>query len=129
MADHPAARPDYPYPDRPMLPQWHDRIAQLQAVFALAMAVAATLFAPHSTSLHAVALLIILPAALSFILAFAPDPKSPVSALTKDIFVLGAALAVWVGPWLGLVVACAPLGLIAGIVLGSLRLKLQARQW
>jgi hypothetical protein len=109
----------YPYPDTPLLPQWQSRKAQAQGAFAFVAAALATLIAPLGTSPHAIALLIVLPAALSFILAFAPDPSRPTSRLTKDLFVAGAALAVFAGPYLGFMVASAPLGLVVGVAVGE----------
>lgn len=83
----------YPYPDTPLEPHWGSRKAQVQAGFAVAAALAAMLVAPHAASPHAIALLIVLASSLSIILAFAPSPQRLTSAVSKDLFVLGAALA------------------------------------
>ena len=109
----------YPYPDTPMVAQWGSRKAHMQALFAGLAALIALAVAPHANSPHAIVLLIVLPAALSVVLAFAPSPQRLTSVVTKDLFVLGAALAVFAGPWLGAVVACAPIGLVAGVAIGE----------
>jgi MFS family permease len=117
VSEHTSAA--YPYPATPLVPQWGRRKAQLQAAFAVGAALVALMFAPHANSPHAMALLIVLPAALSVVLAFAPNPQRFTSAVTKDLFVVGAALAVFAGPWLGYLVACAPIGLVTGVAIGE----------
>lgn len=109
----------YPYPNEPMVPQFRSRIAWAQALFAIFVAAGAMALASHATSPHAIALMIVLPAALAIILAFAPSPRHPTSRVTKHLFVIATALSVFAGPWLPALIACAPLGLIAGMAIGA----------
>ena len=67
-----------------------------------------------------IALRIVFPASLAFVLAFAPLPSTHVGRIARDLTVLALSGAVWAGSAMPLLLACYPLVLVAAVVLGSL---------
>jgi hypothetical protein len=68
-----------------------------------------------------VTLRILFPAALAFVLAFAPAPGTSVGRIARELTVLGLCLAVFAGNLLPVMLACYPLVLMASVLLDWMR--------
>ena len=81
----------YPLPATALRPQWRDRRSQALAGLAVVACLAAlALRAPIPLSaIDDVALRILLPAGLAFVLAFAPTPGTTVGRIARGLTVLG----------------------------------------
>ena len=68
-----------------------------------------------------IALRILVPAILGFVLAFAPPPGTRVGRIAKDLTVLGLALSIFCGDTVPLMIALYPLVLAASVAIGESR--------
>lgn len=112
----------YPMAVAPMRPRWASRSAQLLAVCPVLMAVLAAASRLPITvgEMDEVALRIGLPAALGFVLAFAPEPATRVGRIARVLTVLGLSVSVFAGDWQPLLLACYPLVLMVSVLTGWL---------
>jgi hypothetical protein len=67
-----------------------------------------------------VALRVLLPASLAFVLAFAPAPSTRTGAIARDLTVLALSAAVFGGDGQPVMLACYPLLLMTSVLLGWL---------
>jgi hypothetical protein len=109
----------YPLPATALRPQWRERHAQALAAVAILAGVAALLLrAPIALGeLDDVALRILFPAGLAFVLAFAPTPGTAVGRIARVLTVLALVAAMFAGDWVPLMLACFPLVLMASVLL------------
>lgn len=113
----------YPYSGNALTPAWSDRRLWLLASLPVLLALAAIILQwPLSLSnVDDVALRILLPAGLGFVLAFAPGPSTYVGRIARVGTVVGLAISVFAGDWMPLMLACYPLLLVLSVVLGRER--------
>ena len=116
MSEAPLA---YPLPATALRPQWRDGLAQLLAVLAVVACLAAlALRAPiRLGELDDVALRILLPAGLAFVLACAPTPGTAVGRIARVLTVLALVAAMFAGDRVPLMLACFPLVLMTSVLL------------
>jgi hypothetical protein len=98
---------NYPYSLAPMRPVWRDRKAQaFGAAILAAMALSLALRWPiRLADMDAVALLVMLPGMLAFVLAFAPRPATLGNRIAKDLVTAWTALAMFSGDLVLMLVA------------------------
>jgi len=89
----------YPYSQHRLAPAWADRKARaLAAVAVTALTLAIWRRSPIAWSeLDGLALEVVFPAALAFVLAFAPPPQVLANRIAKDLLVCWTALAALAG--------------------------------
>jgi len=111
----------YPYTNTPLTPAWRDHKAQaLGATAAVAAAVALWLKLPIAPAdLDHIALTIVLPGALAFVLALAPRPATRANRIAKDLVTFATALAVFSGNLLALSIALVPVLLAFAVGIGA----------
>jgi len=119
----------YPLPANALRAQWRDRQSQVLAALAVAACVAAlALRAPISLGeIDDIALRVLLPAGLAFVLAFAPTPGTRVGRIARVLTVLGLAGAIFAGDRVPLLIACFPLTLMAAVLLDWTARRLPVR--
>jgi hypothetical protein len=102
--------PAYPYALKPLQPVWDDRKARvLGALIVAGTLLACALHWPRALKeIDALALLVLLPGALAFVLAFAPRPATRGNRIAKDLVVCWMALGVFAGTWLPLMIVAVP---------------------
>jgi hypothetical protein len=121
--------PDYPYSLKPLHPVWHDRKARALGGLAVAgTALAIGLHWPASlVDIDKLALLVLLPGALAFVLAFAPCPATRANRIAKDIVVAWTALGAFAGSLLPLMIVTVPVLLAAAVFIA--RTEVSRRWW
>lgn len=109
----------YPLSANALRAQWRNRQSQaLAAVAVVACLAALALRAPISLGeIDDIALRVLLPAGLAFVLAFAPTPGTRVGRIARVLTVLGLAGATFAGDRVPLLIACFPLVLVASVLL------------
>ena len=112
-------KPSYSYDDWPLVPQWRQTHGLPLGLFVMACCLAALVTQRESASLDVLALQVVFPALLAFVLAFAPRPRERTSALIKDLFVVATALACFAGDLQPLLMVLAPFLLGLGVALGA----------
>ena len=119
----------YPLPSTALRPSWGNRRSQILALVAVAACFAALgLRAPIKLAdIDDIALRILLPAGLAFVLAFAPVPATAVGRTARDLTVLCLAAALFAGDRLPVMLACYPLVLMASVALDWARQALAGR--
>jgi hypothetical protein len=123
--DHPAG---YPYRLAPLVPAWSSGKSQaLAALACAAVVVALWTRAPLSLAdVDTIALEVVLPGALAFVLAFAPTPLVLGNRIVKDLVTVWTTLAVFAGDRMVLMLVALPAVLALSIALGHTRL---GRSW
>ena len=123
--DHPAG---YPYRLAPLVPAWGNGKSQALAAFACAaVALALWMRAPWPLAdVDTIALHVVLPGALAFVLAFAPAPLVLANRIAKDLVTVWTTLAVFAGDRIVLMLVAVPAVLALAIALGHTRL---GRSW
>ena len=121
--------PAYPYAPTPLRPVWHDRKAQGLGGFAVACTMTALAMRwPFALSdVDAIALMVLFPGALAFVLAFAPRPATRANRIAKDLVVCWTALGVFAGAYLPLMIATVPVWLAVAVF--AARLEASRRIW
>jgi len=111
--------PAYPLSSAALRPSWASRRSRALAAFAvLACLAALALRAPiRLAEIDDIALRVLFPAALAFVLAFAPAPGTRVGRIARDLTVLGLALAMFGGDRVPVMLACYPLVLMASVAI------------
>ena len=100
---------DYPYGASPLMPAWGSVKGRSLASLAVACAACgAWLCHLAGRPVNDIALLAMLPGALAFTLAFAPEPVTRLGTMAKDLLCLATAGACLVGPWIHYLIACVP---------------------
>jgi hypothetical protein len=85
---------DYPYGAKPLLPGWHSLKGRTLAAMALACAGLASYRANMAgLPINDVALLTMLPGMLAVTLGFAPEPRTRLGTMAKDLLCLATGLA------------------------------------
>jgi hypothetical protein len=109
----------YPLPSAALRPSWSNRRSQLLALFAIAAClVALGIRVPIKLAeIDDIALRILLPGGLAFVLAFAPMPATAVGRIARDLTVVGLAAAMFAGDRVPVMLACYPLVLMASVAL------------
>jgi len=113
----------YPLPSVPLRPSWTHRRSQLLA----AMTIAACLVGVVGrmpvilADVDNIALRILLPGALGFVLAFAPVPGTPVGRIARELTVLGLCASMFAGNFAPVMLACYPLLLAAAVIVARMR--------
>jgi hypothetical protein len=97
--------PPYPYASKPLQPVWHDRKARALGAWAVActMLALALQWPPMLAEVDKLALQVVMPGALAFVLAFAPPPATRANRIAKDLVVCWTALGSFAGsllPWM-----------------------------
>ena len=123
MTDSSPLLPNYPLSQRALQPMWRNRRSQISAAASVGAAILAlVLRSPIPLAdLDDIALRILFPAALAFILAFAPSPGTSVGGIARQLTVLGLCLAVFAGNFLPVMLACYPLILMASVLIDWMR--------
>ena len=123
MPDSPPLLASYAFSHRALQPAWRNRRSQVLAVTSIGVAVLALVLRSPVTlaDIDDVTLRILFPAALAFILAFAPSPGTSVGRIARELTVLGLCLAVFAGDLLPVMLACYPLVLMASVLLDWMR--------
>jgi hypothetical protein len=118
--DHPAG---YPYRLAPLVPRWSNgKSRALAALVCAAVAIALWMRAPWSlVDVDALALEVVLPGALAFVLAFAPPPLVLVNRIAKDLVTVWTALAVFAGDRIVWMLVALPAVLAVAVALGRTR--------
>src|SRR4029079_9019648 len=113
-----ASPPAYPLPATALRPQWRNRHSQALAALSVAACLAAlAIKAPiRLAEVDDLALRVLLPAGLAFVLAFAPGPGTGVGRIARDLTVLGLAAAMFAGDRAPLMLACYPLALMTSVL-------------
>lgn len=121
--------PAYPYAPTPLRPVWHDRKAQALGVFAvLCTAVGLAARWPFALAdADTLALLVLFPGALAFVLAFAPRPATRANRIAKDLVTVWTALGVFSGALLPLMIVTVPVWLAVAVF--AARLEASRRIW
>ena len=118
----------YPYRLAPLVPAWSDGKSQTLAALACAAVVLALwMRAPWSLAdVDTIALQVVLPGSLAFVLAFAPSPRVLANRIAKDLVTVWTTLAVFAGDRIVLMLVAIPAVLAVSIALGHPRL---GRSW
>ena len=118
--DHGAA---YPYRLDPLAPTFGNRRSQaIAAAVCGAVALALWLRGPWTLSdADTIALEVILPGALAFVLAFAPSPATLANRIAKDLVVVWTAFAVFAGDGIVLMLVAVPAVLALAVALARTR--------
>lgn len=84
----------YPYGSRPLLPAWRSAKARALAALALGCSIVGS-YRAQAAGLppNDIALLTVFPAVLAFTLAFAPEARTRLGTMAKDLLCLGTALS------------------------------------
>jgi hypothetical protein len=100
-----------------MRPVWVDRKAQIIAGLAVVFTAAALVMRwPYSLAdIDTIALMIVFPGALSFVLAFAPPPVTRANRIAKDLVCCWTALGAFAGSLLPLMIATVPVWLAVAV--------------
>lgn len=119
----------YPLPSTALRPSWGNRRSQILALLAVAACLSALgLRAPlRLAEIDDIALRVLLPAGLAFVLAFAPMPATVVGRTARDLTVLGLAASMFAGDRVPVMLACYPLVLMVCVALDWARQALAAR--
>ena len=109
----------YPFSSAALRPSWSSRRSQaLAAVAVLACGVALAVRAPiRLVAIDDVSLRTLLPAALAFVLAFAPAPGTRVGRIARDLTVLGLVAAMFAGDRVPVLLACYPVVLMIPVAI------------
>lgn len=123
MSDASPRIANYPLPSDALRPQWSNcRARLLAAVAVLSALLAVAIRMPLDLAdLDDVTLRIFLPAALAFVLAFAPTPATRVGRIARGLTVLGLCAGVFAGDYLLVMLACYPLVLMVSVAIDWLR--------
>lgn len=123
MSDTSPRTVNYPLPSDALRPQWTNARARLLAAMAVlsALLAVATRTPFGLADLDDVTLHIVFPAALGFVLAFAPMPKTRVGRKARDFTVLGLCVGTFAGDYLPVMLACYPLVLMISVAIVWLR--------
>jgi hypothetical protein len=113
----------YPLPSAALRPSWANRRSQAFAAIAVAacLAAIAARMPIRLAEIDDVALRIILPAGLAFVLALSPIPGTAVGRIARELTVLGLAASMFAGNYVPIMVACYPLILMASVVIAWAR--------
>ena len=124
-----ASQRAYPLPSAALRPSWGNRRSQILALSAVAAGlVALGLAVPiELAEIDDIALRILLPGGLAFVLAFAPMPATAVGRTARDLTVLGLAASMFAGDRVPLMLACYPLVLMVSVGLDWAKQALAAR--
>jgi hypothetical protein len=119
----------YPLPSTRLQPSWSSRRSQILAFLAIlscliALALDASL---QLDQIDDVALRILLPGGLAFMLAFAPTPATAVGRTARDLTVFCLAASMFAGERMPVMLACYPLVLMASVALDRARQALARR--
>jgi hypothetical protein len=125
-----ASQHAYPLPSAALRPNWSNRRSQVLAVVAIGACLGAlSLRAPIKLAeIDDIALRVLLPAGLAFVLAFAPMPATAVGRTARDLTVLGLATSIFAGDRVPMMLACYPLVLMVSVALDWVRRALAARR-
>lgn len=119
----------YPLPSARLLPSWTNRRSQAFAAAVvgtcLIAIVARTPFG--LAEVDDLAVRILLPAGLAFVLAFSPVPGTSVGRIARELTVLGLCASMFAGDLVPVLLACYPLILMASVVVAWVRKASQAR--
>ena len=118
-----ASPSSYPLPSSALRPGWTNRRSQVFAAIVVAACVVAlgTRMPLRLAELDDVALRILLPAGLAFVLAFAPPPGTFVGRIARDLTVLGLGASMFAGDYVPVMLACYPMVLMASVVIDWVR--------
>jgi len=119
----------YPLPSTALQPSLSNRRSQLLAFLAItACLIALRLESPiELAEVDDIALRILFPAGLAFVLAFAPAPATAVGRTARDLTVLGLAASMFAGDRVPVMLACFPLLLMASVAIDWARQALAER--
>ncbi len=103
----------YPYGGGPLLPAWRSLKGRALAALSLACGLVGSVLS-HGAGrpVNETALLAVMPGLLAFTLAFAPEPRTRLGTMAKDLLCLATAAACLSGPYAHLMLAGVP-GLLA----------------
>jgi hypothetical protein len=119
MTDGSPLLASYPLRDAALRPAWRNRRSQMLAAASVGAAILAVILrSPFAISeIDDVALRIVFPAALAFVLAFAPTPGTLVGRIAREWTVLGLCLAIFAGDLLPVMLASYPLVLMVSVLI------------
>jgi hypothetical protein len=108
----------YPLPSAALRPSWANRRSQAFAaiVVAACLAAIAARVPIRLDEADDVALRILLPAGLAFVLAFSPIPGTLVGRIARELTVLGLAASMFAGNHVPIMLVCFPLILMASVI-------------